>query len=180
MLTASSNRTQIATISITQETACTKRLYNQLQIHVLVAPLSDNLLLNRLGAVISLYNGVKSPSSFKLYAGSSSRSSTACKAAAAPAVEASVKEFSDQGVNKRLDFLVEQACDALDTSVANFKHVLFPCALIAGDVVILHLLHKQGLLQSGRGVRLRALEVATYMRSNIYCFSYTIRTAGDS
>ena len=140
--------------NLTHETACAKRLqYHPLQIHFLLAPLIDTLLLNRLGAVIPLCNGVKSPSSFKLYAGSSSRSSIACQAAAAPAVEASVKEFSDQGVNKRLDFLVEQACDALDTSVANFKHVLFPCALIAGDVVILHLLHKQGLLQSGRGVR---------------------------
>ena len=90
-------------------------------------------------------------SPFKLHAGSSSRASIACQAAAAPAIEATVKEFSDQGVNKRLDFLVEQACEALDTAVGNFKRVLFPCALIAGDVVILHLLHKQGYLQSGRG-----------------------------
>ena len=61
-------------------------------------------------------------------------------------------DFSEKGINERLDFLVKQSCGALDLSVANFKKVVFPCALIAGDVVILHLLHKQGLLQSGQGV----------------------------
>ena len=62
-------------------------------------------------------------------------------------------DFSEKGINERLDFLVKQSCGALDLSVANFKKVVFPCAIIAGDVVILHLLHKQGLLQSGQGVQ---------------------------
>lgn len=38
---------------------------------------------------------------------------------------------------------------ALEACVAQFKHTVFPCALIAGDVVILHLLHKHGLIDKG-------------------------------
>ena len=44
----------------------------------------------------------------------------------------------------------EQARSALTAAVENFEHPAFPCALIMGDVVILELLHREGLLQSGR------------------------------
>ena len=40
--------------------------------------------------------------------------------------------------------------DALRTAVERFERPTFPCALIAGDVVILHLLHRLGYLASGR------------------------------
>ena len=44
----------------------------------------------------------------------------------------------------------EQARSALTAAMENFEHPAFPCALIMGDVVILELLHREGLLQSGR------------------------------
>ncbi len=39
---------------------------------------------------------------------------------------------------------------ALKTAVENFERPAFPCALIAGDVVILHLLEKLDYLSSGK------------------------------
>ena len=38
----------------------------------------------------------------------------------------------------------------LKTAAENFQHPVFPCALIAGDVVILNLLSKLGYLESGK------------------------------
>lgn len=62
----------------------------------------------------------------------------------------SVVELSQRADAERLEHLVQQACGALDAA-AEFEAPVFPCALIAGDVVILHLLHKQGLLGKGMG-----------------------------
>jgi len=50
----------------------------------------------------------------------------------------------------RLVHLEAQAIQALLTAAETFEHVTFPCALIAGDVVILHLLNKAGLLKNGK------------------------------
>ena len=44
----------------------------------------------------------------------------------------------------------ESALQALRTAVENFERPAFPCALIAGDVVILNLLEKLGYLSSGK------------------------------
>lgn len=44
----------------------------------------------------------------------------------------------------------ESALGALKTAVEAFERPAFPCALIAGDVVILNLLHRLGYLDSGR------------------------------
>lgn len=44
----------------------------------------------------------------------------------------------------------EQALDALRHVVEGFERPAFPCALIAGDVCILHLLHRLGFLASGK------------------------------
>jgi hypothetical protein len=63
---------------------------------------------------------------------------------------------------KRLNFLVSQACTALDACAEKFVNPVFPCALIAGDVVILHLLHEQGLIDRG---------VLDAMRSHVCCSS---------
>ena len=46
--------------------------------------------------------------------------------------------------------LQESALQALKTAVDNFERPAFPCALIAGDVVILNLLEKLGYLSSGK------------------------------
>lgn len=60
----------------------------------------------------------------------------------------SVTQLNEIAEAKRIEQIVQQACDALDAA-AGFDAPVFPCALIAGDVVILHLLHKQGLLDKG-------------------------------
>jgi uncharacterized protein with PIN domain len=65
--------------------------------------------------------------------------------ASAPTAEL-VQQFNDKASSDRLDFSEEQALSALRASAESFKHPVFPCALIAGDVVILHLLHKAELL----------------------------------
>lgn len=46
--------------------------------------------------------------------------------------------------------LQESALGTLKTAVEAFERPAFPCALIAGDVVILNLLHRLGYLESGR------------------------------
>ena len=43
-----------------------------------------------------------------------------------------------------------QALAALKTAVDSFERPVFPCALIAGDVVLLHLLSRIGALDSGQ------------------------------
>lgn len=44
----------------------------------------------------------------------------------------------------------EQALAALRTALETFERPAFPCALIAGDVVLLDLLSRVGALDSGR------------------------------
>ena len=66
-------------------------------------------------------------------------------ATAAEVIEQQNQDFAQQ----RLRFLEQQAMDALKTAASHFENPVFPCALIAGDVVILHLLHKAGLLDKG-------------------------------
>lgn len=44
----------------------------------------------------------------------------------------------------------DQALGALEVAESTFERPVFPCALIAGDVVLLHLLHRQGFLDSGK------------------------------
>lgn len=44
----------------------------------------------------------------------------------------------------------EHSLQVLRAAAENFEHPVFPCALIAGDVAILHLLSKLGYLQSGK------------------------------
>ena len=44
----------------------------------------------------------------------------------------------------------KQALETLKTAVESSEHPVFPCALIAGDVVILDLLSKLDYLKNGR------------------------------
>eukprot|EP00793_Prasinoderma_coloniale_P000744 PRCOL_00003894-RA len=46
--------------------------------------------------------------------------------------------------------LEAEAIGAIEKAVENFDHPVFPCAFIAGDVVIMHLLDKLGYLSSGK------------------------------
>mmetsp|Transcript_8288 Transcript_8288/g.20681 ORF Transcript_8288/g.20681 Transcript_8288/m.20681 type:complete len:419 (-) Transcript_8288:246-1502(-) len=75
--------------------------------------------------------------------------------AAAPAAPTStavdVPALNAAATSARLVHLEEQAMSALSTAVEAFPGaVTFPCALIAGDVVILDLLHRLGYLESGK------------------------------
>ena len=50
----------------------------------------------------------------------------------------------------RLKHLEEQAMFALKIAVENYGNAVFPNAMIAGDVVITHLLHRMGYLKVGK------------------------------
>jgi phosphoadenosine phosphosulfate reductase len=62
--------------------------------------------------------------------------------------EANYQSWIDDSKARRLEHLEEQALQALKQAAENFKRPAFPCALIAGDVVILHLLHRLGYLSN--------------------------------
>mmetsp|Transcript_15340 Transcript_15340/g.46328 ORF Transcript_15340/g.46328 Transcript_15340/m.46328 type:complete len:324 (-) Transcript_15340:551-1522(-) len=64
------------------------------------------------------------------------------------AAAAGVKQWVSGTNAKRLTSLEDQALETLQTAANNFQHPVFPCALIAGDVVILHLLKRLNLLGS--------------------------------
>ncbi|CAI6003091.1 unnamed protein product [Closterium sp. NIES-65] len=72
---------------------------------------------------------------------------TAVGSARASAVtSADVEEWSKAARLVRQEQLEGQALDALQKTIDSFERPTFPCALIAGDVVILHLLHRLGAL----------------------------------
>ena len=58
--------------------------------------------------------------------------------------------FIAESKEMRLKHLEEQAMFALKIAVENYGNAVFPNALIAGDVVITHLLHRMGYLESGK------------------------------
>merc|ERR1719331_676647 len=58
--------------------------------------------------------------------------------------------FIAESKEMRLKHLEEQAMFALKTSCENFDNAVFPNAMIAGDCVITHLLHRLGYLESGK------------------------------
>jgi phosphoadenosine phosphosulfate reductase len=60
------------------------------------------------------------------------------------------EQFNAEGKEMRLKYLEEQAMYALKISCENYGNAVFPNAMIAGDVVITHLLHRLGYLQDGR------------------------------
>jgi len=58
--------------------------------------------------------------------------------------------FNAEGKEMRLKYLEEQAMYALKISCENYDNAVFPNAMIAGDVVITHLLHRLGYLNDGK------------------------------
>merc|ERR1719428_2559798 len=58
--------------------------------------------------------------------------------------------FIAESKEMRLKHLEEQALFALKTSCENFENPVFPNAMIAGDCVITHLLHRLGYLENGK------------------------------
>eukprot|EP00798_Chlamydomonas_sp_ICE-L_P031966 gene31966-33893_t len=62
---------------------------------------------------------------------------------------ADVPAWVDEDKASRMNFLEMASMDALKRA-ATLPNPVFPCALIAGDVAILHLLHRLDLLKSGK------------------------------
>ena len=60
------------------------------------------------------------------------------------------EQFIAESKEMRLKHLEEQAMYALKISCENFDHAVFPNAMIAGDVVITHLLSRLGYLKDGK------------------------------
>lgn len=60
------------------------------------------------------------------------------------------EQFNAEGKEMRLKYLEEQAMYALKISCENYDNAVFPNAMIAGDVVITHLLHRLGYLKDGK------------------------------
>ena len=69
---------------------------------------------------------------------------------AARAASYDQEQFIAESKEMRLKHLEEQAMYALKISCENFDHAVFPNAMIAGDVVITHLLSRLGYLKDGK------------------------------
>ncbi len=69
---------------------------------------------------------------------------------AARAASYDQEQFIAESKEMRLKHLEEQAMYALKISCENFDNAVFPNAMIAGDVVITHLLHRLGYLKDGK------------------------------
>jgi len=60
------------------------------------------------------------------------------------------EQFNSIGKDMRLKYLEEQSMYALKISCENYGNAVFPNAMIAGDVVITHLLGRMGYLKDGK------------------------------
>ena len=69
--------------------------------------------------------------------------------------------FIQESKDMRLKHLEEQAMFALKTSCENFDNAVFPNAMIAGDCVITHLLHRLGYI-SGDDAKCKIMVVDTF------------------
>merc|ERR1719217_1333227 len=58
--------------------------------------------------------------------------------------------FIQESKDMRMKHLEEQAMFALKIACENYGNAVFPNAMIAGDVVITHLLHRLGYLKDGK------------------------------
>ncbi|CAI5507921.1 unnamed protein product [Closterium sp. Naga37s-1] len=82
------------------------------------------------------------------------RRTAAGSARASAVTSADVEEWSKAARLVRQEQLEGQALDALQKTIDSFERPTFPCALIAGDVVILHLLHRLGALGDNPKVKI--------------------------
>ncbi|CAI5524715.1 unnamed protein product, partial [Closterium sp. Naga37s-1] len=84
--------------------------------------------------------------SYPVRQAASLRRTAAGSARASAVTSTDVEEWSKAARLVRQEQLEGQALDALQKTIDSFERPTFPCALIAGDVVILHLLHRLGAL----------------------------------
>lgn len=71
-------------------------------------------------------------------------------AAAEIATSTNLEPWIEESHRSRKEWLQGHSSKVLQQAVENFQHPVFPCALIAGDVVILDLLSRLGYLKDGR------------------------------
>ncbi|GMI16136.1 hypothetical protein TrLO_g13742 [Triparma laevis f. longispina] len=93
-----------------------------------------------LAATLPLASGFNAPASFGLTSSTSLRSTT----------QFDQETFIKESKEMRLKHLEEQAMYALKISCENYENAVFPNAMIAGDVVITHLLGRLGYLKDGK------------------------------
>lgn len=72
------------------------------------------------------------------------------QARATAAVEVDVEAWNAAAKSERLANLEAEAMGAIQKAVENFDHAVFPCAFIAGDIAIMHMIDKLGYLSSGK------------------------------
>ncbi|KAL1529890.1 hypothetical protein AB1Y20_000819 [Prymnesium parvum] len=78
---------------------------------------------------------------------------------AAPSMGMDIAELIEDAKVQRLEHLEAQAISALKVAVDKFERPVFPNAMIVGDCVITHLLHKIGALETGQ---VKVMVVDTY------------------
>ncbi|KAL3913786.1 MAG: hypothetical protein SGARI_000480 [Bacillariaceae sp.] len=89
-------------------------------------------------------------SAFAPSASSIRKTNVAMSVAAEDKVAFDQEQFIAESKEMRLKHLEEQAMYALKISCENYGNAVFPNAMIAGDVVITHLLHRLGYLKDGK------------------------------
>lgn len=124
----------------------------QLSLSVAHQPKSVNIWNHnaekRNGSLKPSQNVVSASSSYNLsFSSSVMRSSHVARAAVTQEI-VDVEVWNKNAKQSRLAHLEAQAIEALQTAISNFERPTFPCALIAGDVVILDLLHKIGAFKN--------------------------------
>jgi len=80
----------------------------------------------------------------------SAKTSSSLKMAEEAAEIFDQEAFIAESKEMRLKHLEEQAMFALKIAVENYGNAVFPNAMIAGDCVITHLLHRMGYLEDGK------------------------------
>jgi len=68
------------------------------------------------------------------------------------------EQFIEESKEMRLKHLEEQAMYALKISCENYSNAVFPNAMIAGDVVITHLLHRMGYLKDSSKCKIMCVD----------------------
>eukprot|EP00467_Chlorarachnion_reptans_P020195 CAMPEP_0114513008 /NCGR_PEP_ID=MMETSP0109-20121206/15308_1 /TAXON_ID=29199 /ORGANISM="Chlorarachnion reptans, Strain CCCM449" /LENGTH=368 /DNA_ID=CAMNT_0001692787 /DNA_START=547 /DNA_END=1653 /DNA_ORIENTATION=+ len=63
---------------------------------------------------------------------------------------ATIEDMITKSKEERLNHLEAQAMEALKFAIENHEHPVFPCAMIAGDMVILDLLNRLGFVSTGK------------------------------
>ncbi|KAG7374224.1 phosphoadenosine phosphosulfate reductase [Nitzschia inconspicua] len=104
-------------------------------------------------ALSAIYGGVTLTAAFVAPPASpaaSVRTNSALQVAAQDKVTFDQEQFIAESKEMRLKHLEEQAMYALKISCENYGNAVFPNAMIAGDVVITHLLHRLGYIKDGK------------------------------